>query len=182
MRTKFYFVILVLGLFILESSAAVTSTSVPKCSFVLEIPQSVSGLKIVTGHPDLKIKVSRCEASGTTCVLDLLVTNYAADANIRFSGGKLGTKVYDDEGNVYTNLNVEIQPAGAVESSCYSFSNYDVIYPTELPVKFRIIIKDVANAAKELKRISLKTYSATHSIDENPIMLYNIPISREGDE
>ena len=32
-------------------------------------------LKIVTNHPDFKIKIDRCAASGSTVVLDMLFIN-----------------------------------------------------------------------------------------------------------
>ena len=32
-------------------------------------------IKIVTGHPDLKVKVNRCEASGNLVIIDLTFTN-----------------------------------------------------------------------------------------------------------
>lgn len=180
---KCFFVILYVTLLLTVSNNPVFAFAGGEAnSSIPVVAQSESGLKIVTGHPDLKMEVKRCEVSGTTCVLDLVIINYAADAKIYFYGGNKGTKIYDDEGNIYTGGSVEIQPAGATYSTSYGYNPSDFVYPTEVPVKFRITIKGVSNAATEFKRVNLKAHSYIHSIEENPIMLYNVPISREGDE
>lgn len=72
-------------------------------------------LKIVTNHPDFKIKVKRCAASGKTVVIDLILSNVGATdvENIEGFGGiyygsPRGTEAYDDEGNIYQERNIYI--------------------------------------------------------------------------
>jgi hypothetical protein len=40
--------------------------------------QAQAPLKIVTNHPDFKINVKRCAASGKTVIIDLILTNEGA--------------------------------------------------------------------------------------------------------
>ena len=68
-------------------------------------------IKIVTGHPDLKVKVKRCAASGKTIILDLVFSNEGARDVESFA--LLGSpawnrgEAYDDEGNIYNEPNGE---------------------------------------------------------------------------
>lgn len=154
----------------------ITSSSVFK-SVKPETYQTGSGVKIVTGNPDLKIKIKKCEVNGNVCTLDLLVTNHGKDTRICFNGGSRETKVYDDEGNIYTETDVNVLGAG--QTNAYSYGEY-ISYPSGVPVKFRIIIKGISDEAKTLTRIVLQKNGEYGK--EDPVMFYNIPISREGDE
>ena len=67
-------------------------------------------LKIVTNHPDFKIKIKRCAASGKTVVLDLILMNEGVndvEGVMAFGGQGRWTwscaEAYDDEGNIYQN-------------------------------------------------------------------------------
>lgn len=143
-------------------------------------PAPVEGTKIVTNHPDLKIKIKRCEVSGRTCVIDLIVTNYGADTYIRYifgSSGRNDTYAIDDEANQY-----ELAVQAANSQPTYD-TIYDIPLLTDTPIKARIQIENVASAATMFKRIHLIAHcNALGLNDYKPIMFYNIPISREGDE
>lgn len=61
------------------------------------------GIKVVTGHPDFKIKVNRCVASDKTVLVEMTLLNAGRDDidEIRICLGNGGTTVHDSEGNEY---------------------------------------------------------------------------------
>lgn len=141
-------------------------------------PAPVEGTKVVTNHPDLKIKIKRCEVSGKTCVIDLIVTNYGNDTEIRFysKGVSNVTKAFDDEGNQYR---IAIGISGYTPDY-YSASS---VFPTEVPLKCRLQIEGIPASATMIKRIYLHLDCEQMSLNgDKPVLFYNIPISREGDE
>ena len=83
---------------------------------------------IVTGHPDFKVKVTRCAASGKVVVLDLVFTNVSANdveewsiqtGNYRFCNGP--SIVYDSEGNIYNGMSMNCL---AVKVSNLGYNGY----------------------------------------------------------
>lgn len=58
--------------------------------------RKVSGFQIISPHPDIEIQFKRCVISGSTAILDLVITNYGKDANIQLGGSS--NKVFDDLG------------------------------------------------------------------------------------
>lgn len=141
-------------------------------------PERVTGLKIVTNHPDLEIKLKRCQVSGKTCVIDFVMTNYGNDTMISLFGSSYGrnSTAFDDEGNEYRI---------AVQATNSSLSSYgvDVDILTDVPIKCRIQIEGVASSATMFKRIMLAAICDALGLDSSkPIMFYNVPITREGDE
>ena len=145
-------------------------------------PERVTGLKIVTNHPDLEIKLKRCQVNGKTCVIDFIMTNYGNDTEISLhgtgglgSGGTYKSTAFDDEGNEY---GFAVQ---ATNSGLGLHVKVDIL--TDVSIKCRIQIEGVASSATVFKRIMLATSCRTLGLNENkPIMFYNVPITREGDE
>ena len=39
------------------------------------VQQRSQGMRVVTNHPDLEIKLKRCQVNGKTCVIDFIMTN-----------------------------------------------------------------------------------------------------------
>lgn len=141
---------------------------------------NAQGLKIITGHPDLKIKIKRCEISGSTCVVDMLIENVGStDVYIEFFGGSY-TKVYDDEGDVFTKDNVKISLGNGKLGDYLS----ETLHP-EVPIKARLQIEGIPESVTMLKRINLAMYSQPWGLNpakDKFIVISNIPISRDGDE
>ena len=150
---------------------------------------TVAQTKIVTGHPDFKIKITRCEANGNTVVIDMTLENTGSkDINIRMWGGiswsKNGMKMtvaYDDDGNKYTgqnDLKVSIGKSGW--DGGYGLRE---MLPPDIPLKASILIEGVPESATEFKRIDLYIESDDWGLnDKKPIKITNVPISREGDD
>lgn len=140
---------------------------------------NAQGLKIITGHPDLKIKIKRCEVSGSTCVVDMLMENIGStDVYIQLFGSQ--TKVYDDEGDVFTKDNVKISLGNGKLGDYLS----ETLHP-EVPIKTRLQIEGIPESVTMLKRINLAMYSQPWGLDPSKdkfIIISNVPISRDGDE
>ena len=147
------------------------------------------GLKIVTGHPDFKVKITRCEANGSTAVIDMVIENAGNnDVLITMWGGRScwGTPhdmsvAYDDEGNKYTGENdfkVSIGKSGL--SKCFGVEE---VIPSDIPLKARIQLEGVPESANEFRRIDLIIDSEAWGLnDKKPVKFTNVPISRDGDD
>ncbi len=137
------------------------------------------GTKIVTNHPDLKIKITRCVVNGRTCVIDMVFTNVGdRDLNEVFfySGYNGTTTAFDDEGNQYSkNILFGIASKG-VEASV------NVLLPSNVPLKMRMQIDDVPESATQFLRINLNIYCSQLNLRDKPITITNVPITRDGDE
>lgn len=131
--------------------------------------KQASGFQIVSPHPDIEIQFKRCIISGSTVILDMIITNYGKDATIQL-GGSSYTQVYDDMGNQYDKTSVSIADGEMRDWQ-------SALFPTEVPLKFRMQISDVNPEASMFKRINLNIYSKTIKFDE-VIILYNVPITR----
>lgn len=138
----------------------------------------VEGTKIVTHHPDLKIKLRRCEVNGKTCVIDLIMENLGSDTEIYLHGSGSTEESFanDDEANRYT---FSVQVTGR-DLNYYS-TKIELL--NNVPIKARIQIEGVESAATMFKRIHLATRCESFGLyTSKPITFYNIPISRDGDE
>lgn len=146
------------------------------------------GFKIITGHPDLKIKVLRCEASGSICVIDLLLQNIGGSDIKEFiiGGGHpygfVESKAYDDEGNIYCGDVYGTREISVGTASELTTHNYCYSLPSGVPVKARIQLIDVPEGATSFPRIELNTKCSPWQWFGHTIKFFNVPISREGDE
>lgn len=131
-----------------------------------------SSVKITSPHPDIEIQYKSCIMAGSTVLLDLVITNYGKDAKIQL-GGSSDTNAYDDSGNQYNETRVSIADG--------EMKDWDsVVFPTEVPLKFKMQILGVSSEASQFKRINLKIYSKSLSNIE-PIILQNVPITNRNE-
>lgn len=136
-----------------------------------------SGFRVVSDHPDFKVKVTRCEASARTVVVDMLLENISSqDIMMRFSPAYM-IKVYDDEGNTYGDGDSKIHVFIGGQNKDYS------LLPPEIPVKFRIQIDGVPESVGVLKRIDVSWASDqwTQGLFNKVLKLVNVPVTHEGD-
>lgn len=154
-------------------------------SFVIGFAQS-AGFQVISGHPDFKIKVQRCESSGSICVIDLILENVGGnDVNIGFLSAN--TVAYDDEANQY---HAYISLNGKALRDSYEKASL----PAYVPIKARIQIENLAPAATMFRRIDMNFYCDEWRLGIGDIgwgmmnkynktsRLLNVPISREGDD
>lgn len=148
--------------------------------------QAKGGTKIVTNHPDLSIKIKKCRASGNTCVIDMVVTNLG-DKDLKnvifYSGYNNFSIAFDDEGNQYGKYALLIGTNGNLSGRTLDNTDAWVLLPANVPIKMRMQIEGIPESATEFSRINLACQCAEFSLSHNkPIILSNIPISRDGDE
>ena len=134
-------------------------------------------LKIVTNHPDFKIKVKRCAASGKTVVLDLILNNEGTnDVRINNVIVRDWSEAYDDEGNIYQGDNLKVKVANRNQ---YERASGNFMIPTGVPMKLSIQINNVSPSAESIARLSLWVDCSFWGLNSDKLVkLSNIPISR----
>lgn len=139
--------------------------------------------QIVTGHPDFKVKVTRCAASGKTVVLDMVFTNVSEtdveDWGIALNGNAINlwnkeSNVYDSEGNIYKGN------ALAIKVSNYDYRGYfyGLKMISDVPMKVSLQIKGVPETVESLARVDLVVNIPLFNVGSTPVKIKNIPISR----
>ena len=137
--------------------------------------------QIVTGHPDFKVKVTRCEASGKNVVLDLTFTNVSAQDVENWEIGDISccpykTVVYDSEGNIYTGDAVSIK----VSNGDYRNAYYNLKMISDVPMKVSLMITGVPTNVESLARVDIHVTVPLFNINgwDAPVKIKNIPIAR----
>lgn len=142
-----------------------------------ELQRREGAFKLVTNHPDFKIKVRRCEASGKTCVIDLIIENIgSSDVDIYVNDATYGNYdhfiAYDDEANQYQKIYLTVGNGRGHHT-----------LPANVPLKARIRVEGVVESATMFRRLDWKIQCNAWGMNANkPIKFINLPISREGDE
>ena len=137
--------------------------------------------QIVTGHPDFKVKVTRCEASGKNVVLDLTFTNLSAQDvenwDLYAPAYYSSTVVYDSEGNIYDKEN-QIQVKVSNGEYRNRYDNLKMI--SDVPMKVSVMIVGVPTNVESLARVDLDVRIPFFNIDggKAPVKIKNIPIAR----
>lgn len=148
-------------------------------AFCFQNVYAQDGLKIVTNHPDFKIKVKRCAASGKTVIIDLILTNEGTNdvEGIDGCGGFNRSEAYDDEGNIYKERNLKVKVANSEMYNDMGSGRFNI--PVGVPMKYSVRIEGVPQSAESIARLKLFFYYAGWGLDDNkPVRISNIPISR----
>lgn len=130
---------------------------------------------IVTGHPDFKVKVTRCAASGKVVVLDLVFTNVSATdvENWSIRTDAEGSVVYDSEGNLYNRNSLAVK----VSNLNYNYYHGRMKMLSDVPMKVSLQITGVPANVEALARVDLAVDIPLFNI-KSPIKIKNIPIER----
>ena len=148
-------------------------------AFGFQSVNAQDGMKIVSNHPDFKIKVKRCAASGKTVIIDLVLTNEGATdvEKIEGGGGYWDSEAYDDEGNIYQYGDVKVRVANREEYEKNGCGEFKI--PVGVPMKFSISLENVPASAESIARLSLVFKCEKWNLnDDKPVKISNIPISR----
>lgn len=139
-------------------------------------------VKVVTNHPDFKIKVTRCEASGSTVVIDMLFTNQGSkdveDVQVLcWAMGYPQSVAYDNEGNIYKEMSAKVSGEGDSNGNTPWFSILQ-----DVPMKVSVTIEKVSETAERIVKLSLDVECETWGINsDKPVIIRNIPITRESE-
>ncbi len=133
-------------------------------------------VKIESPHPDLDVKITRCAYASGAVVIDMVVTNFGSDEEIRFHGtsSPSAAAAYDDDGNVYKyggNTHISL----GLISEGLGFSP-TIILPQDIPLKFRVQLEHIqTNATKFiLLKIPVESDGAMDLSFERPIVIRNL--------
>lgn len=152
-----------------------SSSSEPKTSFSSQ-SMGEQTLKISRLHPDLDIKVSRCEAVENT--LYLSVTMLLAgdeDVNVSILTYRDGTKCIDDTGKEL-NRDQYIKVMSSGDREYGSATDFMLVTGVKKKVDFKIT--GISKAAEAIARFDSCIYIDALGIN-GFITLKNVPISRE---
>jgi len=150
-----------------------------------ETQQSERGaIKIVSGHPDLKVKVRRCEASGKTCIIDLTMTNMGVNdvyADISGTYYDYKSSAIDDQGNIY---DMSIRLANEKQ---YHNNNEKIPLVSEVPMKVSIRLDNVPESSEIIAKMELAVQcdelglqaTQANGWKRHYVVIRNIPISRD---
>lgn len=136
-------------------------------------------LKIVTNHPDFKIKVERCAASGNTLVLDLFFINQSVeDVDLcvltHYEGANC--EAYDNQGNSYSS-----SIFAYVKNKTNQYGNTDIfsLLP-EIPMRVRMTIENFSETAESIARFRIRVDCNKWRLGKFKLVeLRNIPITRD---
>ena len=148
-------------------------------AFGLQNANAQDGIKIVTNHPDFKIKVNRCVASGNTVIIDLSFINQGSNDidEVNVFGGQGKSEAIDSDGNTYVGNNIKVKL-----SKENDYHNYlcPLSMPTDVPMKVSVKLDNVSKTAEAIARLKLIVKCRPWGLnDDKPIRISNIPISRE---
>lgn len=133
-------------------------------------------IKIVTGHPDFSLKITRCVASGKNVVLDMVVTNLS-DNDVecfKVHGSSYATKVYDDQGNIYdSDIDVKIA------NKQYTTGTIEIKLVAGIPTKYSLMIANVSQKAQYLVLVEPDIYVPAWKTVNSTVKIRNVPITRE---
>ena len=132
-------------------------------------------MKVTTGNPDIKVKVLRCEASGSNVFIDMTITNLTGEdfeAYAVAKGNGNNTQIYDDEGNEYDSERVKIR---------FGKDNFDPghvfkVLIADVPMKFSIMVSNVPERTEYFSVVKPFIDSAKVPFK---IVIRNLPINRE---
>ena len=142
--------------------------------------QAQAPLKIVTNHPDFKINVKRCAASGKTVIIDLILTNEGATdvEKIEGAGGCYYTEAYDNDGNIYQGDAVKVRVANRQNYTCSGCGDFKI--PVGVPMRYSICIENVPVSTESIARLSLCFECEKWGLSRDKLVkISNIPISRD---
>ena len=121
---------------------------------------AVSGfaqISVTTPSQNLKLQFKGARTSGSNVEVTVLVTNLSDSEVVlnlvggQYQTGMSGSVAYDNEGNVYELGNILV----SVGNKSYSDQYCAGSFPSKVPVKCHILIKDISREASALTKIKL---------------------------
>ena len=141
-------------------------------------------IKIVTGHPDFKIQIKRCAASGNTVIIDMIFKNEGTtdSGNMKIYVDSFGfpydqwnLTAYDDEGNLYKK-GARVKFAN---NQYRAMIDGGMELVSGVPMKVSIKIPNVEETATSFPKITFLVKNDFWGIGEKPVEIRNLPITRE---
>ncbi|HCS87875.1 MAG TPA: hypothetical protein DIW30_05610 [Bacteroidales bacterium] len=126
-------------------------------------------VKITNPYPDMHFAFKRCIVTGSTGYIDLLITNKTnSDIKCGANPNSGGVKLYDDEGNSYSDWNIVSVVFG-------NNTEYSTDISAEASTKCRINFRGLDEYASMFTNATIYAY---HNGKREPVKITNIPITR----
>lgn len=143
-------------------------------------------VKVNVDNPEVSIQFKRCIATGNIAYLDFIMINnsgkeMALDLKM---WSKDAIRAYDDEGNGYTSYDGD-RVIKSIDFAGHRFTFYEsdrrYVFPTEVPIKGRIEIRDVDEYATSFLKVIVDVYDWTYGTKYHnfKIEFKNVPITRQ---
>ncbi len=120
-------------------------------------------VKIESPHPDLDVKITRCAYANGIVVIDMLITNFGVNEDVRFSGTSshrsYKTTAYDDDGNQYGYGNTDVSAGFTNEKLYNGMFGSGGVFPQDIPLKFRFQITNINPNATKFTLLSIPVES-----------------------
>ena len=136
-------------------------------------------IKIITGHPDLKVKVNRCAASGNIVIVDLTFTNMnEKDAEGQsgptlYSGLPCEAVAFDNQGNKFP---IKFKVSNEKDYGVWG----KIPLLSEIPVKVSLRIEGVPESSEFIARLNLNFDCPVLGLKpSDKIQIRNVPITRD---
>jgi len=151
-------------------------------AFGIQNVSAQDGIKIVTGHPDFKLKVTRCAASDKTVIIDIILSNEGADdvENVILWACTTMEAIvtYDNEGNIYGCGSNLVRVANNPEYSGHDSGAFSIL--SGVPMRLSIRIEGVSPSAESIARITLPFECQAWGLNsQKPVKISKIPITRD---
>lgn len=151
-------------------------------AFGIQHVSAQDGIKIVTGHPDFKLKVTRCAASDKTVIIDLILSNEGTDdvENVILWACTTMEAIvtYDNEGNFYGCGSNLVKLANNPEYSDHDSGVFTIL--SGVPMRLSIRIEGVSTSAESIARITLPFECQAWGLNsQKPVKITNLPITRD---
>ena len=146
----------------------------------LSLSSYAQGLKVKSPYHDIKVKVTGCEESGNAVLVTLLLENTGnRDFDFSICGGYDNySMAVDDEGNKFSGENILVKIGNGYYNQLFIMDKMI----SDFPLKVTMKIIGVPEHATSFSRINLWFNSNDIQVYEQPIMISNLPINRDGDE
>ena len=130
-------------------------------------------VKINSGDPYIDLKYKRTIVSGSTVIIDFLMTNLSRGEIEACLYNFVNLSFTDDEGNVYGNQNFKIDIGNSGKETG--------VFSPEIPLKVRLTLTNIDEYATAITSIIYPYYyyplPSNNSVNRT-MKIYNIPIPR----
>lgn len=142
--------------------------NVPVTMTVEETQAGISGnAEIISCSDNLEFTLSDCKISGTTATIDLKVKNLGKSTiQLSLGGGYSWGYVYDDQGNKYSNNNLQVSLA----NNSYTTNSSTTDIPAGVMTKASIKISNISELS------SIFTHINIHTNQDGPLLIKNLAI------
>lgn len=137
----------------------------------MTIAAAAQQISVTSPSQSLKLEQKSAKVVGNDVELTFLVTNLSADEAVinlvggQYQTGMSGSVVYDGEGNIYEHTDVLVSVGKKAYTEQYSAGSF----PSGVPVKCHLIVRNIDKDATSLAKVKLCVLSPQLGISNTGI-------------